>query len=589
MCGIFGVARGTQPTLDLAELRRARDTLIHRGPDHQADWHNEHIYISHTRLSIVDLSRDGHQPMVSDDNQTVLAVNGEIYNFVALRNELKRDHSFRSQSDSEVLLHGYRQWGIDELARRIDGMYAFSLYDASINKLFLVRDRVGIKPLYYSEPDPRWRFAWASELKALQHHLRDDLHIDHSALYDYLTYLYVPSPKSLYLNIKKLLPGHILEYDLSSAKLSTRRYWNLDTTPATDPQARANSAAQLYERLQDAVSSHLVADAPLGFFLSGGVDSSAVVALAAKQHKQLNTYAIGFDADPESELRYAQLVAEQLGANHHAATLAETAAAQLVEALPQIYDEPFADSSALPTYLVAQHAARDLKVALSGDGGDELFNGYPRYTPATRARMDRQTGGESSFLGRLKSNAPAFKRAIRAYERTAGLNGFAYYTRLLGGLTYNEKAQYRAHWQIPSDYDDYWHFRNHYDSSLPGVKALQVLDFHTYLPDGILTKVDRASMAHSLEVRVPLLDRELVEYSFRLSADTIGTDKALFKSTIAAELPAQIIDRPKRGFGAPAHSWRSGIFNRKLSRAEHLLEHFCPGELPAVITQATSP
>ena len=189
MCGIFGVARGTQPTLDLAELRRARDTLIHRGPDHQADWHNEHIYISHTRLSIVDLSRDGHQPMVSDDNQTVLAVNGEIYNFVALRNELKRDHSFRSQSDSEVLLHGYRQWGIDELARRIDGMYAFSLYDASINKLFLVRDRVGIKPLYYSEPDPRWRFAWASELKALQHHLRDDLHIDHSALYDYLTYL----------------------------------------------------------------------------------------------------------------------------------------------------------------------------------------------------------------------------------------------------------------------------------------------------------------------------------------------------------------------------------------------------------------
>ena len=579
MCGLFGAIAGPGGLPSLTELRAARDTLLHRGPDHQGEWYTNEVYVGHTRLSIFDLSSDGHQPMVAGDGAEVLAANGEVYNFKDLRAELAREHHFNSTSDSEVLLHGYRQWGIDELVTRIDGMYAFALLDNQRRKLYLVRDRVGIKPLYYAQQDGG--FAWGSELKALRTYYGDALSIDHTALYDYLTYQYIPSPKSMYEGVHKLPPAHLLEYDLDRGAYSVRRYYSLRTDPLEEQYASAGELSeQLLSHLGTAVHTQLAADVPLGFFLSGGVDSSSVVALAAGHHDQLHTYAIGFDADEASELEFAQTMASHVAATHNPATMAQERALALVEQLPTVFDEPFADSSALPTYLVAEHAAKDLRVVLTGDGGDEVFNGYSRYNAHTRKRLTRAGPGESNWLGGLKAWNSTLRRAVRGYERYMGLGGFAYYTRLLGGLTHNEKARYRREWQIPQDYDDYWYFRQHYDSTLPQAKALQVLDFNTYLPDDILTKVDRTSMAHSLEARVPLLDTKTVEFCFRLTPQQLGENKALMKNALATRLPHSILARPKRGFGAPANVWRGGIFDRRISRAEHLLVAFCPSQVP---------
>ncbi|MCZ6855831.1 MAG: asparagine synthase (glutamine-hydrolyzing) [Gammaproteobacteria bacterium] len=574
MCGIFGVVDKTPiDPARLVELRYARDTLSHRGPDHQGEWCDDNCYIGHTRLSILDLSEQGNQPMVSRDGKVVLACNGEIYNFKTLRDELASKHQFISNSDSEVLLHGYRQWGIDELTRRIEGMFAFVLYDVEHRLLFLVRDRVGIKPLYYACLDGG--FQWASELKAIRAALDDDaFHTDGTALYDYLTYLYIPTPKTLYQGVQKLPPGHILRFDCTSGTHSIKSYWRLEVP--SDPQPVADAEIRLQELLREAIDSQMVADVDVGFFLSGGIDSSSVVALAADHHEQLKTFSIGFDSANYSELEFAAMVAEHVGSDHYPATLDEQAADVLVDKLPILFDEPYADTSALPTYLVARHAAKKVKVVLTGDGGDELFGGYGWYRNSARVQKGPAGNRWLNLTGRAKRTLPVVRRLVRGLERYLLLQGFAYYTRLLGGMVANEKDTYRQRWEIPADYDDYWHFRRHYDSSLPAVTALQVLDFHTYLPDDILTKVDRATMAHSLEARVPLLDTTLIEFAFSLSEATRGSEKALFKASMAALLPSAISHRRKKGFSVPAAVWRSGVFRPGWSRQENLLHALYP-------------
>ncbi|MCZ6641935.1 MAG: asparagine synthase (glutamine-hydrolyzing) [Gammaproteobacteria bacterium] len=574
MCGIFGVVDKTPiDPARLVELRYARDTLSHRGPDHQGEWCDDNCYIGHTRLSILDLSEQGNQPMVSRDGKVVLACNGEIYNFKTLRDELASKHQFISNSDSEVLLHGYRQWGIDELTRRIEGMFAFVLYDVEHRLLFLVRDRVGIKPLYYACLDGG--FQWASELKAIRAALDDDaFHTDGTALYDYLTYLYIPTPKTLYQGVQKLPPGHILRFDCTSGTHSIKSYWRLEVP--SDPQPVADAEIRLQELLREAIDSQMVADVDVGFFLSGGIDSSSVVALAADRHEQLKTFSIGFDSANYSELEFAAMVAEHVGSDHHPATLDEQAALVLVDKLPILFDEPYADTSALPTYLVARHAAKKVKVVLTGDGGDELFGGYGWYRHSARVQKGPAGNRWLNLTGRAKRTLPVVRRLVRGLERYLLLQGFAYYTRLLGGMVANEKDTYRQRWEIPADYDDYWHFRRHYDSSLPAVTALQVLDFHTYLPDDILTKVDRATMAHSLEARVPLLDTTLIEFAFSLSEATRGSEKALFKASMAALLPSAISHRRKKGFSVPAAVWQSGVFRQGRSRQENLLHALYP-------------
>lgn len=571
MCGLFGVASVAPLEIPaiLTALRAARDTLIHRGPDSQGDWFDAHVYVGHTRLSILDLSTSGAQPMLAGG--VAMAANGEIYNFRQLRDELASDCRFVSGSDSEVLLHGYRVWGIDGLVARIEGMYAFVIYDSKAGRVHLVRDRVGIKPLYYAHLDGT--LVWASELKAIEAYA-EPLDVDYTALYDFLTYRYIPAPKSLYRQVRKLEPGCLLSFDCRSGRLDRSRYWTLRAAELEldngDPTARIRAL------LEESVRSQQVSDAPLGFFLSGGIDSSTVVGMAAADHSNPHTFSIGFDVPEHSELHYASLVAKHANTRHSSATLHETDAVGLVAFMRKWFDEPYADTSALPTFLVSRLASQAVKVVLTGDGGDELFAGYDWYAAHAKRGQVAGSGWVLGATGRLKRRGGMVRRAARGLERYLFLSGLPYYTRLLGGMIANEKTDYRERWEVPDDYDDYWYFRQHYHTALPLPTRLQVLDFHTYLPDDVLTKVDRVSMANSLEARVPFLATPLIEALFALPASSLGRDKRLLQEVARPLLPPAILDRRKQGFGVPAAVWNDGVFDRTRTRQENLLAHLYP-------------
>jgi asparagine synthase (glutamine-hydrolysing) len=437
----------------------------------------------------------------------------------------------------------------------------------------LVRDRVGIKPLYYAHLDGK--LVWASELKAIEAYVKP-LTVDYSAVYDYLTYGYVPTPKSLYREVRKLEPGTRLSFDCRSGRLERTRYWQLRVAADRD----ADPVATVRRLLEESISAQQVSDTPLGFFLSGGVDSSAVVGIAGADHSNPHTFSIGFEAPAHSELEYAERVAEHVDTRHRSAVLTEEDAVALVPSMRRWFDEPFFDTSALPTFLVSRLASETVKVALTGDGGDEVFGGYRWYSafPRRESRSGLPMGLE--LTGRLKSRGGTVRRAARGIERYLLLSGLAYYTRLLGGMIANEKLAYRSRWQIPDDYDDYWYFRQYYDATLPVRIRLQVLDFHTYLPDDILTKVDRVSMANSLEVRVPLLDTRLIEAVFALPDAARGRDKWLLKEAVRPLLPATILAREKRGFSVPAAIWTRSVFDRSQSRQENLLAELYPELMP---------
>lgn len=586
MCGIFGHAtRGA----GLDRARAALHTLSHRGPDQWRDWHDAHVYLGHRRLSILDLSEAGRQPMADAAGEIVVTVNGEVYNFRALRAELEKKHAFFSGSDSEVILHGYREWGLDGLLARLEGMYAFAVYDARSRQVHLVRDRVGIKPLYYSLAGGG--LAWGSELKALRAFLEPALTVDETALYDFLTYKYVPGPKSLYREVAKLLPGHALTVDLDGMRPRLRRYWALPTDTA--PIGVDEAAAELRRRVAAAVGEQLVADVPLGFFLSGGLDSSTVVAEAARIATGAATYAIGFDVASHDETGFAALVAQAYGTDHHMRRLGAEGANDLFARLAAWYDEPFADLSALPTYLVSAFARESRTVVLSGDGGDEVFGGYSWYRRyAALSRRPRRA------FAALRPVAAGLKQAAHGslawklgtvLDFEYALRGPELYAKLMGGMVANEKGSFRRAWGIPADYDDYWFFRQHWRDDLPLMTRLQYVDFHTFLPDDVLTKVDRASMQVSLEVRVPLLATELVEFAFRLPEEVRYADgalKGLLKRAYAGELPPEILARGKKGFSVPAQSWRATLPGGAGSNAERVLRELFAAESAAAAAQA---
>lgn len=572
MCGLFGSTLQHAPNPgELEHLQRARDSLKHRGPDSNGEFYNDDVYIGHTRLAIVDTSPDGNQPMCSSDGRLVLAVNGEIYNFVELRSQLEGKHRFHSNSDSEVILHGYREWGIRGLLDRLEGMFAFALLDIDEHCVFLARDRVGIKPLYVLNHNGT--IAWASELKALECFADSSrgraptLSIDYSAVYDYLTYQYIPTPKSLYNEVAKLRPGHYATVNLDTATSKEQRYWHVDDAIANPVSADTVDIAEL---LRDSVRQQMISDVPLGFFLSGGIDSTAVVSTAAQLHSDLATFSIGFDRG-NNELPIANETAQRLGTRHTQAVLHEADTGPLIEKMRTLFDEPFADTSALPTYLVARLAREHVTVVLTGDGGDEVFSGYGRYEHLKGRSLGERSRPGLTLTTSVRSQLPGLRRLTRGVERYALLRGFGYYTRLLGGLVAQEKNAYRRAWQIDSDYDDYWHFREHYDAALDSQTALQRLDFLTYLPDDILTKVDRTTMAHSLEARVPLLDTRVISAAFAMPFSQRGSNKQLLKRAMAGLIPQSILDREKTGFSVPAAQWQDGIFDRRRSRPENLL------------------
>lgn len=574
MCGIFGFT-GYEEN-QLVKAREALNVLRHRGPDQWSDYNDENLYIGHQRLSILDLSAYGKQPMISHDKNVIIAINGEIYNFIALRKELEKTHTFQSTSDSEVILYGYIEWGIDSLVERIDGMYAISIYDKKTNELYLVRDRAGIKPIYYSIL--RQQFLWASELKAIEKFYEDDkvLNYDYTALFDFLTYRFIPTPKSKYKNVFKLEPGHYIKVDTKTNNFEKIKYWELKVNKCND---NINTAIQTIETLIiESINEQMIADVPVGFFLSGGMDSSTVVAMAALKHRNINTFSIGFTDKAHDESAYADLIAQRFNTHHYKKILGQNEVKQIFHKIKSWYDEPFGDTSCFPTYMVSKFAREKVTVALSGDGGDEIFGGYNWYKTFEKAQKSplknlKWLRGIVEKLSTIKGRGGNIFKKLAILLITDEVEKYA---AIRGSLSHKQKEKYRKAWRISDDYDDFWYYRKYYNKELDIYTRLQFVDFNTYLPDDILTKVDRVSMAVSLECRVPLLKKELIEYCFSLNQNVRianGELKGVMKRTFDKYLPDEITHRSKRGFSIPLKKW-SNLLDGKDTKQEKILAEF---------------
>jgi asparagine synthase (glutamine-hydrolysing) len=570
MCGFVG---GTDPSWDYAA---ALASIEHRGPDDGRLHLQGSVHVGFRRLSIIDLDAAANQPMFADDGQTWIVFNGEIYGFIALRAELgKLGHNFRTHSDTEVLLHAYLEWG-DGFIEHVDGMFAIALWDARDRKLRLYRDRPGIKPLYYFYDGKR--LAFASELKAIEAAVDgNDLQVDETALYDFLGYRYVPAPKTLYRNCFKLPPAHYLVYDPATGVATQPAcFWSVPVAGAPRDISADAAAEELRALLNESVRDQMISDVPLGFFLSGGVDSSTVVAAAAGLGADVSTFSIGFDSDEKSETPYAREVAELFGTRHHERMLTQEAAGDLLPNLRTWFDEPFADESAMPTYLVSRVARENVTVVLTGDGGDEVFGGYRTYPRFERYdRLPALPASVGRFMHRLRrpfARRSAIARATNVFELAFG-KGPRLWGRIMHGMPEAAKSEYRDRFDIPDDYDDWWHYREHWRDDLPVRTRLQLVDFHTFMPGMVLTKVDRTSMAVSLEARVPFLARRIIEFSFSLPERIRYHDgelKGILKYAYKDVLPEHILHRRKKGFGIPRYYLKDLDGGKPIQ--EHLLQ-----------------
>jgi asparagine synthase (glutamine-hydrolysing) len=553
MCGFVG---GTNRDWRFDD---AVDSLRHRGPDSQCITQVGRIKLGFARLAVIDPQPIANQPMPSADEQAWLVFNGEISGFRRLRRQLEQaGQRFRTESDTEVVLNAYLQWG-DGFVDRIDGMFAIAIYDRREERLKLFRDRAGIKPLYYFWDGKE--FAFASELKAIEKLFDESkLSIDRTALFDFLTYRYIPTPKTLYKNVAKLPAASRLIFSVAERRIEqTGRYWELPVNPnPSTPVSTESLCEELTDCIKQSVKDQSVADVPLGCFLSGGMDSSVVVATAAADIDALQTFSVGFESPEHTESQFAIRVASHFQTLHHDETFSRDDMPGKLSRLKDWYHEPFADTSAFPTYHLSKVARRHVTVALSGDGGDELFGGYRWYH---RFRQLRKMGagrslGPANWLEKTKSQlrlGSVLRRTLSAVSAVAS-DELSLYVKLLGGMTRGEKWRYAEVLEIDADYDDYWYFRQFWRKDLPLLTRLQYLDFHTYLPDDILTKVDRVSMANSLEVRVPLLSRRLIEFAFSVPEPVRyhgNRLKGLLKHAYRNVLPQETLERGKRGFSVP--------------------------------------
>jgi asparagine synthase (glutamine-hydrolysing) len=569
VCGFVG---GTEPGWNYGAALAA---IAHRGPDASMLHREGPVRVGFRRLSIIDLSAAANQPMFAPDGASWIVFNGEIYGYRGVRRELERlGHVFRTESDTEVLLHSYLEWG-EGFVDKVDGMFAIALWDAREQRLKLYRDRPGIKPLYYYH-DGR-RFAFGSELKTIEIACAaEKLDVDGTALYDFLGYRYVPAPKSLYRRCYKLPPAHWLSFEPATGVVrGPSRYWSIAVPEQPRKPPLEECCAELRALIDASVADQMIADVPLGFFLSGGIDSSVVVAAAASTGRRVSTFSIGFDSDAVSETPYAREVARLFGTDHHERILSQEHAQELLPKLKSWFDEPFADESSMPTYLVSAAARENVTVVLTGDGGDEVFGGYRTY--GRFARYDgwptwpRFMESASFAIRRPLHRRHALSRGLTLLE-TAFSGGPDLWARIMGGMPRPAKAAYRAELGIPRDYDDWWHFREHWRADLPVRTRLQLVDFHTFMPGLVLTKVDRTSMAVSLEARVPLLDRRLIEFSFGLDEDLRyhgEQTKGLLRHAYRGILPDGILDRRKKGFGIPRYYLKDVGSGRAIQ--EHIL------------------
>ena len=578
MCGIVGVfdLKGSRLTEE-SMLRRMNDTQTHRGPDQSGVHIEPGTALGHRRLSIIDLS-GGEQPLYNEDNSVVIVYNGEIYNFEVLRKELAAaGHTFRTACDTEVIVHGWEQWGAD-CVKRFRGMFAFAIWDRNREELFLARDRIGIKPLYYTVTESGL-LAFSSEMKALMMHPDVSRNINAQAVEDFLALGYVPDPKSIYSSVSKLEAGHTLSIKRhqSRSEWQKTQYWDLKFHNA-NRGTEQELADALIENLRDAVKVRMIADVPLGAFLSGGVDSSAVVAMMAQDSEEpINTSSIGFTEQTFDESEYAAAVASRYKTNHQL-DIVGADDVDLLDALAWMYDEPFADSSAIPTYRVCEAARKRVTVALSGDGGDEGFAGYRRYRWHMREEAVRNVVPSSirrsvfGIAGHLYPKidwAPKVLRAKSTFQALARDSVEAYFHNISLIPDTQRAALYSRQLRKQlSGYRAVEVFNEHLPKAPEHpLSRVQYLDFKTYLPGDILTKVDRASMAHSLEVRVPILDHLFVEWhsgidpALKLRAQE---GKYLLKRALEPHLPNNILYRPKMGFAVPLATWFRGPLRNRV-------------------------
>lgn len=606
MCGFCGFLNNKSllSTPDSTKtIKQMTDMIMNRGPDDDGSWvdNEKGLAFGHRRLSIMDLSQAGHQPMSSHNNRFVIAFNGEIYNFQEIRKELEEINpiTWKGHSDTEVILAAIENWGVEATLKRLVGMFAFSLWDKQENALYLARDRMGEKPLYYG-----WQtntFLFGSELKSLRVHPAWLGEISRNALSSYLRHGYVPAPFSIYSDIQKLIPGTYLK--LTEKEVQNQQipepiiYWSIDNAVQKGfDQPFSGTADQAVDELdrllRQSIKGQMIADVPLGAFLSGGIDSSTIVALMQDiSDRPVNTFSIGFHEKEYNEAQHASLVAKHLGTNHTELYVTASQTLDVIPKIPSLYDEPFADPSQVPTYLVAQLAREKVTVSLSGDAGDELFCGYARYQRGLDLWQKvnkiplRQLIG--STLGSLPDSIlnSLFFWADRFLDGAESPGEAAHKIKIIARmLKANNKYDLYYHmlsyWkdpdhivigasEVPSIFHAAEKFSNRFIDDRDG---FMYIDQHSYLPDDILTKVDRAAMGVSLEGRIPMLDHRLVEFAWKLPTPIKvreGKEKWPLRQVLYRHVPAKLIDRPKMGFGVPIDSW---LRNELRPWAEALLD-----------------
>jgi asparagine synthase (glutamine-hydrolysing) len=564
MCGICGVV-SFQPesTVDPSLIKRMNDSIRHRGPDDEGYYRDAQASLAMRRLSIIDL-HTGQQPISNESGDVWVVYNGEIYNFKDVRSTLEsRGHIFKTQTDTEIIVHAYEEYG-DDCVNHFNGMFAIALWDARRRRLFLARDRVGVKPLYYWTGHSR--LAFASELKALILHPDVPRQINLAALDLFLTLEYVPAPHTIYEGIFKLLPGHTLTVE--NGEVKTRQYWDVPYQPVSQDEAECTEA--LSGLINDAVRIRLMSDVPLGAFLSGGIDSSTIVGFMSRNMSEpVQTFSIGFEDDTYNEVPYANAVAKHFGTNHHVEVLKPDIASLVTQLAPH-HDEPFADTSIFPTYLVSNIARQKVKVVLSGDGGDELFAGYDTYLAE---KLDRYYG---RLPGALRQRVlpkfaewlppqPAKKGLVNKVKRMVeggALDRSLQHTRWMMFLNSAEKdALYQSDLRVTLN-DDLTaeYFGGYFEraSRFDRLAQQQYVDVKTYLADDIMTKVDRMSMAVSLEAREPLLDYRIVEFALNLPPQMKlngSRTKSILRNAVKRLVPDLVLEKPKQGFSIPMKHW----------------------------------